>query len=437
MRAELIVYIDTLGVSAAVSLAEGAARLGVSTALICPRGSRPRCGSGFDCIVETNDFSLHNLRRALATLDRSYRIRGIHSSFGPFRKDGFLHAHVATLAMERGLAHSPVEALAAATNKFLARSRLATSGVPDVPFALGIDEASVRALAQRVGYPVVLKPLTGVGSSLIYRCNNDREVRANWRRATKALPRAHYDQLRMAPHTVETAPGVVMYFDPLRMMLVERYLPGREVSVECMIVGRQVQTLVVHDKLSVEETSATVLEHLLIAPPVRFTRREVRKLCDHAVRATAALGLRDLFCHVELRWVDGVGPRVIEINPRIGAGCVIDSIEAFTNLDVDAVRALLIMGQTPPRFQIRRAGHHAMTFIFAPRSGTLLRLDGIESIGGLPRVSAIRVMREAGEAVGGDTEEGFLAAVWMKVNDEEDARRAYAKIRTLARIHLR
>ena len=72
-------------------------------------------------------------------------------------------------------------------------------------------------------------------------------------------------------------------------------------------------------------------------------------------RAIAAFGLRDTFCHVELRWVDGAGPRVLEINPRIGAGCVTDSIETFTNLDVDAVRALLDLlvgvheGQAQPR----------------------------------------------------------------------------------------
>jgi biotin carboxylase len=437
MRTELIVYIDTLGVGAATAVAEGAARLGVGTALVCPHGSGPQSSSPFIRIVETRNFSLPNLRKILATLDRSYKIRGIHSSFGPFRADGFLHGHVATLAMERGLPHSPVHALAAATNKFVGRSRLAAAGVPDVPFALATDEMSASNVARHIGYPVVLKPLTGVGSSLVFRCGDDREVRTNWRRAMKALPCAHYEQVRMTPHTFEIAPGAVMYFDPSRMMLVERYLRGREASVECMVVGHRVRALVVHDKLSVEEKSATVLEHLLVAPPVRFTTREVHKLRDHAVRAITAFGLQDVFCHVEMRWVDGLGPRVLEINPRIGAGCVTDSIETFTELDVDAVRAQLIMGAAPWRIRTRHAGRHAMIFLFAPRSGTLRRLEGLERIANLPRVRAVRFMREVEDRVGGDTEEGFLASVWTEVKDEKDAHRVYARIRALAQIRVR
>ena len=281
-RRPLIVYIDAFGVATAETIADAAARRRIATALVCPPGALSAQDGRIVRIIETNDFSIANLRRLLARLDRGYRIRGLYSLFGPFRADGFLHGAVATLAAERGLAHSPQLALAAATNKFFARYCLGAAGVPDVPFGVASDETSLLAIARRIGYPVVLKPLTGVGSSLIFRCRDDAEARRLWRRAMRQLPGAHYEQLRMAPHAIATAQGAVFAFDPSRSMLVERYLPGREASVECLVADDRVIPLVVHDKLDVEEITGSVLEHLLVAPPLRFTRSEVRQLRSHA-----------------------------------------------------------------------------------------------------------------------------------------------------------
>jgi biotin carboxylase len=177
-----------------------------------------------------------------------------------------------------------------------------------------------------------------------------------------------------------------------------------------------------------------VLEHLLVAPPARFTSGEVRRLCDHAVDAVRAIGLRNTFCHVELRWVDGEGPRVLEVNPRIGAGCVADSIETFTNLHVDAACVSLILGAKLPPIRRRKAPRHAMIFLFSPRAGTLAKLDGLEAVNELPHCRVVRVMHDVGDRVGGTMEEGFLAGIWMEARSQKAARRAYARVRSLVEI---
>lgn len=437
IRRPLIVYIDVFGVAMAETIAETAMPRGIATAVICPPGALPHGHGSVERVIETRDFQLPHLRRLLARLDRTYRIRGLYSLFGPFQRDGFLHEAVATLAAERGLSHSPSAALAAATNKFYGRFCLGAAGVPDVPFGIAFDQASALRIARGIGYPVVLKPLTGVGSSLIFRCRSEAETRAAWRQAMRALPRAHYAQLRMAPHTITTPQGAVLSFDPGRSMLVERYLPGREASVECLVVGDRVMPLVVHDKLDVEEIPGSVLEHLLIAPPVRFTPAEVRQMRSHAAASVRALGLRNMLCHVELRWVDGEGPRILEINPRIGAGCIADSIETFTNLDADDTRVALILGQKARRLRLRKARRHAMVFLFTPRSGTLTRLDGLETVNEWDAVEAVRVMHAVGDRVGGDLEEGFVASIWLEAKNEGEARRAYARIRKQVRIEVK
>ena len=429
-RRPLIVYIDTLGVAMAPEIAEPAAKRGIETAVICPHRAVTSRAVAPARLIETDDFSLVNIRRIVRRLERTFRIRGLHSSFGPFRPEGFVHGVVATLAAERGLSHSPVDALEAATNKYVARQRLHAARVPDIPFGLATDERSLLEAARRIGYPVVLKPLTGVGSSLILKCANDAEARKEFRYAMRRLPRAYYDQLRMAPHSVGS-----MRFDPARSMLVERYLDGREASVECIVVGDEVIPLVVHDKLSVEERHGVVLEHLLVSPPSRFTRAEVAAMKRHAVAAIRALGLRDMFCHVELRYVDA-GPRVLEVNPRVGGGCITQSIQTFTSLDVDAARVALILGEPPPPIRRRRAGRHAMMLLFSPRRGTIRQLSGLQRLRYLPGVRCVQTGFIPGDRVGGDTEEIFLASVWMRAHDEAAARRAYSTVRDIVSIRV-
>jgi predicted ATP-grasp superfamily ATP-dependent carboligase len=240
----------------------------------------------------------------------------------------------------------------------------------------------------------------------------------------------------MAPHTIR-AGGAWQHFDPRKAMLVELYLQGREASVECLVTDRRAIPLVVHDKVSVEERPGRVLEHLLVAPPTRFSPSETRALRKHARRAVEVLGVKNMLCHVELRWVDEVGPRILEVNPRIGAGCVEDSIETFTNLRVGPLRVSLILGEVQHEVRRRSARQHAMIFLFAPKAGILRRLTGLRSVNQLDRVKTVRMMKQVGERVGGDTEEGFLASVWMEVSDEHDATKAYSQIRSMVGIEVR
>lgn len=428
-RRPLIVYVDTVGVDLATEIVEPAAEVGIATAVIAPRGTVSRRALAPGRLIHTDDFSLAGIRRIVRRLERTFVIRGLHSSFGPFRPDGFVHGVVATLAAERGLSHSPIDALEAATNKYVARQRLHAAGVPDVPFGLASDEASLLDAARRIGYPVILKPLTGVGSSLIFKCADDAEARKAFRFAMRRLPAAYYDQLRMAPHRIGS-----MQFDPARSMLVERYLDGREASVECIVLGNEVIPLVVHDKLDVEERRGVVLEHLLVAPPCRFTRAEVGAMKRHAVASIRALGLRDMFCHVEMRYVDD-GPRVLEINPRVGGACITESIETFTNLKVNATRVALILGKGP-EIRRRRARRHAMMLLFSPRHGTIRRLSGVQRLHDLPGVRCVEVGFDLGDRVGGDTEEIFLASVWMQAADEAAARQAYDMVRRTVNIRV-
>jgi biotin carboxylase len=406
----------------------GARKRGISVAVVCPPESWH--GEQRDTrLIETDNFSAPNLRKIVARLSHDFAIVGMCSSFGPFRPEGFVHQAVATVAAELGLPHNTLDALYRTSNKYLAREALAASRIPSVPFALATDEPSLLAASRSMGYPIVLKPITGVGSSLILRCNDDRQAADKFRLAMQVLPQAHYEQVRMARHRFRTLDGALTEFDPVRSMLVEKYIEGREASVECIAIGDRVEALVVHDKVVMEEAPTICFEHLLVAPPERFTADEVEAMRTYAVSVVQAIGLRNLFCHVELRFTED-GPRLLEINPRLGAGCVRDSIETFTGMDVEAMEVALVVGDCRlPEIVPRSTERHAMVFLFSPRSGVLVEMSGLRRVLRFPEVRAVRVGHQAGDRVGGDHEEVFLASIWMEAPDTERAQALYQRIR--------
>lgn len=438
MRDPAIVCIDTLFLNSAANLIESAASRGFKTAVICPPGGWIGERARPARMVETTDFSLGNLRRIVTRLERRFEVFGFYSSYGPFRKEGFVHENVAMLAAERKLSHSSPAALYKATNKFLAREALSAAGLPNVRFGLANDESSLIQAVRSIGYPVILKPLTGVGSSLILKCNNERDALKNFHLGLIELPRTYYGQLRMASHQFRTLDGRLTRFNPSRSMLVEQYINGREASVECVVAGNDVRALVVHDKIGIEEKRKIVFEHLLISPPERFTPAEVTRMRTYAVEVVRAIGLKNVICHVELRYDKQLGPLLLEINPRIGAGCVRDSIEMFTDLDVRELELFLVLGQTLlPQRVSRRAKRHALVSIFSPRSGTLREFSGLRSVLRLPEVRVVRVGNVVGDRVGGDSEEVFLATVFMEAADSKAAWESYERIKKLVRIRVK
>ncbi len=134
--------------------------------------------------------------------------------------------------------------------------------------------------------------------------------------------------------------------------------------------------------------------------------------------------------------MDGLGPRILEVNPRIGAACVADSIETFTDVKTDATRAALIVGRKVKAPRRRKAQRHAMVFLFTDRTGTLTKLTGLRKALNIPQVQVMRQIQGVGDKVGGDMEEGFVAGFWMTAKDEAEAKALYDRIRDIVDIQV-
>jgi biotin carboxylase len=391
----------------------------------------------FDGILTTENFDLDTLRRLSREVEQDNVIQGFITVTGLFGQDGLLAAHVADLAEERGLPSLNKDALYRANNKYLMRDALRTANVPTVDFGLATDEDALLAHAAQIGYPLILKPVIGIASHLIMKCRDEKELLSNFRLALEKMPGSYNHEVYMAKHEYQIKTGESIYFDPMRSMLMEGYIDGREASVEVVVTEKEAMPLLVHDKVKVTESARVFYEHLLVVPPVRFTEKEVQAMKDYAVACVKALGLKNTLCHVELRYCEKTGPQVLEVNPRVGGMCVIDSLK--TMIGFDAVQAMVDLALGTFKLASEypsKSEPHAMFTLYPPHSGIFESVEGVEELQQLPGVLRASLTAPVGTRIYGDDEEVFLVMCWMRGDSYEHIVETYEKACNLVKIHV-
>ncbi len=203
---------------------------------------------------------------------------------------------VAAAASARlGLAHNPVDAVAATRDKAALRARLAAGAVAQPEYRVVPPGQSVSAAAALVGYPCVVKPVSRSGSQGVIRADDDIQVAA----------------------VSERVRAIVGPDEPL---LVEAFVAGREVAVEALVVSGAVEVLAVFDKP--DPLDGPFFEETIYVTPSRLPAAVQSSVAATVAAAVGALGLREGPVHAELRvGVDG-RPVVIEVAARsIGGLC--------------------------------------------------------------------------------------------------------------------
>ncbi|MFF7610151.1 ATP-grasp domain-containing protein [Streptomyces parvulus] len=271
-------------------------------------------------------------------------------------------ADAARAAARLGLPAADGDAIARCRSKDLQRAALAAHGVP-VPAWTAVSDvtAAVRA-AEAIGHPVVLKPVSGSGSSGVRLCR-DRAETEEWARALFE---------RATDERGNTVPGRV---------LVEEAVDGPEFSVETF--DGDVVTVVAKHTAPAPHFVET--GHDIPAP---LDPGATAELGDTALAALKALGLGWGAAHTEIRRSAG-GPVVIEVNPRLAGGMIPVAVRAATGTDlVDAVIARAAGLDTPPAAAVPEAaaGHAAVRFVVAAGEGRVTAVTGVREAGAAPGV---------------------------------------------------
>jgi biotin carboxylase len=323
MKQGCLVFVESSGTGRLLGLA--ARRLGLRSVLLAEDPAR--YAADLDCYDEVATVPTWD-RHAIAHWCRGYpdRVVGIGSS------SEYFILTAAEVAGYLGLSRPAPDAVARCRNKADSRAYLSASGVPIPDWALCRTLTDVANAADRLGWPVVVKPVDGSGSVGVRLAADPEQARE----AAAALLLGGANEI-----SLERVPGV----------LVESYVAGPELSVEVWN-GRAVT--VVRKHLGPEpffvETGHDV--------PAPLSSVDTAWLCHAAERAVAALGLTWGPAHVELRMADV--PKIIEVNPRLADGNIPRLVQLATGLDLAECHVAQLAGRpTPfPEPTVARPGGH-------------------------------------------------------------------------------
>ncbi|MFB7270740.1 ATP-grasp domain-containing protein [Streptomyces sp. NPDC056244] len=255
---------------------------------------------------------------------------------------------VARLARQLGLSADPPEVMQACRNKGLARTLFARHGVPSAASMTVRSLLEAALAAETIGYPVVLKPASHAASIGVIRVDRAEE-----------LPGAYEFAAAGARRDVEST-----------QVLVEEYLDGPEVSVECVThQGTTTAVAVTRKTLSPPPLFEETAHSVDAADPLLATVAPI------ATAAIKALGITDGVSHVEMRLVNG-RPRLIEVNGRIAGDMIGHLVRLATGIDLPRTAADIACGRTPDLTPTRKAAA-AIRLLYPDTSGILtdLRLD--------------------------------------------------------------
>lgn len=337
----------------------------------------------------------------------------VHAVFGV---DDHTATLAAMIAASLGLPHSPVEAVRAAGDKYLQRCRLREAGVPVPDFGLVELRDDPRAVAARVGYPVVVKPLRLSASRGVIRADGPDECVRAWERLG----------------AIVRAPDVVARGDADSRALIETFVPGAEFALEGIVVEGRLHVLALFDKP--DPLDGPVFEETIYVTPSRFPREVQRALADCAARSVAALGLTRGPVHAELRYNDR-GPWLIELAARpIGGRCgeaLRFGPDGRISLEqLHLAQALGLLEDVPAL----APGAHGVMMIPIPRAGILQRIEGVERARAVPGVTDVVVALPVGRRVVPLPEEArYLGFVFGRGDRPEEVERALRAAHRLLR----
>jgi len=249
------------------------------------------------------DFVMLDLRDAAATTRAVLRFAESHPLHAVIGADDHTAVVAAMVSAALGLPHNEVEAVAAARNKHRMRELLSRQRLPVPRYAKYAIESDPALIARQVAFPCVVKPLILSSSCGVIRANNEAEFVAAFRRVARLL-----DDLGL------TAAG-----GSGKELLVEAFIPGREVALEGLLSDGALRVLALFDKP--DPLEGPFFEETIYVTPSRLPAEVQADIAACAAQAAGALGLREGPVHGELR-VNEKGPCILEVAARsIGGRC--------------------------------------------------------------------------------------------------------------------
>jgi hypothetical protein len=283
-----------------------------------------------------------------------------------------------------GLPWHPPEAAAAARNKQLTRQALRLAGLPTPAFAEGAIAEDPRPLADSVGYPAVLRPLSLSGSRGVIRVNDGAELETAIQRLRAILASPDVQRERNGAH---------------ERVLIEQFIPGREFALEGLMNAGVLDVLAIFDKP--DPLDGPFFEETIYLAPTSADEATARAIGGAIAKAATALGLVHGPIHAECRVgadgvvvlevaarpIGGLCARALRFVPRPGTG---PADREQTTLSLEELLLRHALGEPSTGFQ-REGVASGVMMIPIPRRGVFRGVSGLEAARDVEGIEDIRI----------------------------------------------
>jgi len=268
--------------------------------------------------------------------------------------------------------HAPV-AVDKARDKHWTRAEMKKAGLPSPKNMLLKSAEDLPSAVATVGFPSVLKPISGAASLGVKKVTSEEELKEGYAEVLSEL-----QSLVVSSGALVKNDGSGTGVDANKVMdctiLLEQYLDGSEVDVDVVMSGGDWRYAAVTDN---GPTLEPYFNETWAVCPSLLPSAQQKELKDLAINTVKCLGFQDGVFHVELKMTSH-GPHLIEVNARMGGGQVhetnlrvwgIDLVEETLFASAGIPSRPYIPSRDPP------GGAVAYCDINATKSGTLQNLD--------------------------------------------------------------
>lgn len=332
----------------------------------------------------------------------------------------------ARAAQRLGLAGNPPDAACASCNKLAFRTMLAAAGLPVPWFEPVPASRDPRAVAPRVPYPCVVKPLAMSGSRGVIRANEPGELVAAFERVAALLRQRDVRVERDVAHD---------------MLLIESFIPGREYALEGLLDHGVLRTLAIFDKP--DPLDGPYFEETIYVTPPALSAADDAAISQRVADAARVIGLRHGPVHAEVR-VNDTGVFVLEVAARpIGGLCA--RALAFTEparperpreAEPISLEELLLRhatGEDVRHLERERLASGVM-MIPIPARGIYRGVDGVDAARAVAGIESVRITAKPDQAIVPLPEgKSYLGFIFARGEESTDVVRALRQ----AHAHLR
>ncbi len=309
---------------------------------------------------------------------------------------------VSLIAEELGLDYHTPEVARRLLDKLTQRETLRNGGLPsplcwEVPADL--DPAAVEAFATAVQYPAVLKPRRSSGGRYTTPVADDGDL---------------VRQIAMLPPEAGGEMG----------MFVEQYLPsltarpsgrfGDYVSVESLVAAGEISHVAVTGRFPLAEP----FRETGLFIPAEISHAQLLAVLEVATAALGALGVRTGCLHTEIKLTPD-GPRVLEVNGRLGGG-VPEMLFQASGVSLVKLSMRVALGEPVAVDGPIPCARVGWCLLSQPPTSArrVVSVEGLDRLAGRPGVNEVFVNRAPGDRV--DSRAGTRQYVYSVFGVSED-----------------